>query len=272
MAFTVAQVSDTHLGSGTGLFRPNFARMVAALSQSPPDATVLSGDMSADGAGDPADLKFAAQMCRALGPTHAVPGNHDVGDAAHRDPLQPVTDARLAEFRKYFGPDRWVLDRDGWRLLGLNSQVMGAHPEETAQIAFIENALETLEDRRLAVFLHKSVFIHDPAETDFAYWTVPAGARRALRPLLEHPALRLVASGHLHIRHAEQRGRVWYHWAPSVAFVVRPEDQPGLPGERICGALLHRFDTDGVTTTVLRPEWLEQPFIHEVTPDMTAPD
>ncbi len=269
MAFTIAQVSDTHLAAESALFRGNFARIEAAVVALKPDVTVLSGDMSFDGAGTPADLASAAMACRGFGPVYAVPGNHDVGDPRHRNPQQPVTDATLAHFRQHFGPDRWMFDRPGWRVLGLDSQIMNAHESEAAQADFIIEALATLGTRNLAVFLHKPVFVQHVAETAFEYWTVPPASRGALHPLLAHPALRLVASGHLHVRHAMERGLVSYQWAPSTAFVVRPEDQPGLPGLRVCGALLHRFGADRVETTLIFPDGLERPFIHEVA---TGPD
>ena len=178
--------------------------------------------------------------------------------------MQPVDDVRLERFGANMGPDRWVVDRDGWRLLGLDSQIMGAHPSEASQARMIEEALATLGERRLAVFIHKPFFATDPEETLFGYWSVPPFARGPLRAVMAHPALRLVASGHLHLYHEQMRGAVNYAWAPSVAFVVAPEAQAGLPGERRCGILMHRFGTDTVTTELVEPPGMERPFIHEV--------
>ena len=270
MPFIVAQISDTHLGAGTALFRSNFEQAAAAVTAARPGLVVASGDVSLDGAERETDLVFAAARFAALlpasstGPLHAVPGNHDVGDHPERAPRQPVTDERLDRFRRHMGPSRWILDRPGWRLLGLDSQVMGAHPAAKAQAGLITEALATLGDRRLAVFIHKPIFTADPAETTFDYWSVPPLARAPLLPLLDHPNLRLVASGHLHLHHRFSRGNVRFVWAPSVAFVVAPGEQPGLPGERVCGALLHRFGDDAVDTELLVPAGMERPFIHEV--------
>ena len=265
MPFTVAQVSDTHLGAATDLFRANFDRIATAMEAARPHLVVATGDVSLDGAERVADLAFAAwQFSRLSVPLRAVPGNHDVGDHPERAPRQPVSDTRLDQFRRHMGPSHWVLDRPGWRLLGLDSQVAGAHPAESAQARLIADALYTLEDRRLAVFIHKPIFTADPADTVFDYWSVPPFARGPMLPLLDHPALRLVASGHLHLHHRFTRGAARYVWAPSVAFVVASEEQPGLPGERACGALLHRFGTDAVETELLVPKGMDTPFIHEV--------
>lgn len=264
MPFTLAQISDTHLGVSTPLFRDNFGRIAAALALSRPDLVVATGDVSLDGADREADLAYAQAAFAQLGPVHAVPGNHDVGDHPELAPGQPVSTARLDRFRRHMGPDRWVLDRGNWRLLGLNSQVMGAHAEEQAQAGMILDALETLGDRRLAVFIHKPLFAADPDETGFDYWSVPPFARGALRPLMVHPALRLVASGHLHVHHEAWRGGARYVWAPSAGFIVAPEEQAGLPGARPCGILLHRFLEDAVATSLVVPPGMTTPYIHEV--------
>lgn len=265
MVFTLAQVSDTHLGAGTPLFRANFARVEAALDAARPDMVVATGDVSLDGADSDADLAYAAAAFGRLpGPVHAVPGNHDVGDHPERAPAQPVDDVRLDRFRRHMGPDRWVVDAGHWRLLGLNSQVMGAHAEADDQAALIADALATLDGRRLAVFIHKPFFAAEPDETLFDYWSVPPFARAPLRPILAHPALRLVASGHLHVHHEATRGPVRFAWAPSSAFVVAPEGQAGLPGTRPCGILLHRFGDDTVETTLVTPAGMEVPYFHEI--------
>ena len=265
MAFTLAQISDTHLGAGTQLFRANFERVAAALDGLRPDALVHTGDVSLDGADRDADFAFAAAAhARLPGPLLCVPGNHDAGDHPERAPRQPVTGERLDRFRRHFGRDRWVEDRDGWRLLGLNSQVMGAHPEADGQADMVADALATLDGRRLAVFIHKPFFAAGPDEDGFDYWSVPPFARGPVRALMAHPALRLVASGHLHLHREEVRGPVRYAWAPSVAFIVDPLEQPELPGERPCGFLVHEFGADSVATRLVVPDGMERTWIHEV--------
>ncbi|GAC1342974.1 MAG: metallophosphoesterase [Acetobacteraceae bacterium] len=265
MPFIVAQISDPHLGARTPLFRDNFARVVRTLEQVRPELVIATGDVSLDGADREDDLAYAAESFAALpAAVHAVPGNHDVGDHPERAPLQPVSDMRLDRFRRTMGRDRWVIDRENWRLLGLNSQVMGAHPDEADQAAMIEAALADLGERRLAVFIHKPFFAADPAETLFDYWSVPPFARAPLRPIMAHPNLRLVASGHLHLHRETTLGRVRYAWAPAVSFIVAPDEQPDLPGDRPCGVLLHRFAADDVGTELLVPPGMERPYIHEV--------
>lgn len=264
--FTLAQISDTHLGANTQLFRRNFETVAARLAGSPPDLIIASGDVTLDGADSEADFAFTrAAYNRLPRPVLSVPGNHDVGDHPEIMPRQPVSTERLERFRRHMGADRWSVDREGWRILGLNSQIMGSsHVEEAAQAAFIADQLDSLGERRLAVFLHKPIFVATPDDTTFDYWSVPPFARHTLAPLLAHPALRLVGSGHLHLHHEAMRGAARLAWAPSIAFIVAEDEQPSLPGARPCGYLLHRFDGEVVTTETIVPDGMEQPFIHEV--------
>ncbi len=264
--FTVAQISDTHLGAGTALFRHNFTCMAKALNAAPPDLLIATGDVTLDGADSEADFAFTADCYAQLPPpVLAVPGNHDVGDHPERAPRQPVNAERIERFRRHMGADRWALDRAVWRLLGLNTQVMGSGiAEEATQLEFIAEQLATLGDRRLAVFLHKPFFLADPADPVFDYWSVPPFARAPLAPLFNHPALRLVASGHLHLHHVQQRGAATLAWAPSVGFIVAPEEQKDVTGERPCGWLLHCFGEDTVETTLVAPPEMTRPYFHEV--------
>jgi len=256
---TILQVTDSHLSSRKDFFRDNFERIRAIVEAAPPELTVASGDLSLDGADHGEDLAFAATaLGRFPGPLMALPGNHDTGSHIHTMPKQPFDDARLARFQAHCGAGRGLHDLPGWRIIGLNSEVMGTgHPEEVAQARFIAEAADTAGERRIALFLHKPVFVTGLDDQTFDYWSVPPHARAVLAPLLEHPGLRLVASGHLHLHHEFTRGRVAYVWAPPLSFVVEEEDQRGLPGARHCGALLHHLQEDHVETELLRPDGME---------------
>jgi len=263
---TILQLSDAHLSPRNELFRGNVALIRALAEASPPDLTVASGDLSLDGADRDDDMAFAAAAHRAFpGPLLALPGNHDTGSHAHTMPKQPFDEARLARFRAHLGEGRGVHDLPGWRVIGLNSEVMGTgHPGEVAQVRFIAEAADTAGERRIALFLHKPIFVTELDDPTFDYWSVPPHARAALAPLLEHPGLRLVASGHLHLHHEVTRGHVLYAWAPPLSFVVDPAEQEGLPGARYCGALLHHLHEDHVETLLLRPEGMAVPVLNDI--------
>jgi alkaline phosphatase D len=268
----ILQLSDAHLSPRNTLFRGNLARIRALAEAAPPDLVVASGDLSLDGADREEDLALAAELHRAFpAPLLALPGNHDVGSHPRTMPQQPFDTARLDRFRAHLGAGRGVVDLPGWRVIGANTEVMGTgHPEEAAQAAFLAEAAAGAGERRIALFLHKPVFVTEPEDPTFDYWSVPPLARAALAPVLEHPGLRLVASGHLHLHHRFTRGRVAFAWAPPLSFIVHPAEQEGLPGERVCGALLHRLHEDHAETVLLSPEGTETPGLDELR-DQTYP-
>jgi alkaline phosphatase D len=263
---TILQISDAHLSPRSPLFRANFEALRRMAEAASPDLVVATGDLSLDGADHGEDLAFAAELHRAFpAPLLAVPGNHDVGSHARTMPHQPVDAARMARFRAHLGEGHGVADLPGWRIVALNSEVMGTGlPDEAAQAEALAHYATGAGDRRIALFLHKPVFVTEPHDPTFDYWSVPPQARPALAPLLDHPALRLVASGHLHLHHEFRRGAVAFAWAPAVSFIVNPAEQPGLPGARLCGALLHRLHADHVETELLVPADAEVPCLDDI--------
>lgn len=272
MVPTVLQLSDAHLSPRNSLFRANVARVRDAVAAAPPDLVVASGDLSLDGADRDEDLALAAAIHADFpAPLLALPGNHDTGSHPRTMAAQPFDTQRLDRFRRHCGAGRGLHDLPGWRVIGLNSEVMGTgHPEEAAQAAFIALAVADLGPRRIALFLHKPVFVTEPEDPDFDYWSVPPQARAALAPILAHPNLRLVASGHLHLHHEFARGPVRYVWAPPLSFVVNAADQPGMPGQRRTGALLHRLHADHVETVLVAPPGMEAP-LHDDIRHLTYP-
>lgn len=263
---TILQITDAHLSPRNALFRDNLDRIRRAVADDPPDLVVATGDLSLDGADRDEDMAFAAELHRAFpAPLMALPGNHDVGSHPGTQPDQPVTGPRLARFRDHLGPGRAVVDLPGWRVIGLNTEVMGTGiAEEAAQEAFLDEAIAGAGARRIAMFLHKPVFVTTPQDDAFDYWSVPPPARARLAALIDHPALRLVASGHLHLHHEFAIGRVAFTWAPALSFHVHPREQQGLPGLRHGGALLHHLHEDHVETRLIQPEGVATVLLDEV--------
>ncbi|MBK1659690.1 metallophosphoesterase family protein [Paracraurococcus ruber] len=269
---TILQISDAHLSPRNALFRRNLALIQEWAEAHQPELVVASGDLSLDGADSTEDLEFAVALLRRLpAPVLAIPGNHDTGSHPRTMPDQPVNATRLARFRLTVGPDWWMQDQPGWRVLGLNTEIMGSGlPDESQQAAFIADAAAGAGNRRLAVFLHKPAFVTAPDDPSFDYWSVPPQARPTLAPLLSHPGLRLVASGHLHLYREEMRGAARFAWAPALSFLVEPEMQAGLPGERLLGTLVHRLHADHAETTLLSPDGIETRWLEQIR-DQTYP-
>lgn len=156
----------------------------------------------------------------------------------------PTSRRRIAAHAAVLGPTFWVEDMPGWRLIGINSQVIGtATAAEQAQAALLAEALLTAGTRRLAVFLHKPAFLDGPDEPAAGYWTVPP----------------------------EERGAVLHARAPATSFLVGPALMPDpRGGERRLGVLRHRFGVDHVECdAVPLPEAepiLLDPIAHEIYP------
>ncbi len=256
--FTVLQISDTHLSQRVPRFNANWAIASRVVASQAVELIVHTGDAALDGPDHASDLGFAAAALRsgigAEGPRlRCIPGNHDVGDRPVIAPHQPTTDKRVAAHAAALGPASWVEDPPGWRLIGINTQVLGTGTAaEEAQAGMLAEASLTLGERRLALFLHKPPFLHHASEPEAGYWTVPPGERSVLAPLLEHPQLRLVASGHLHVQRLARKGRVMHAWSAATSFMVGPALMPDTHGgERCLGVLRHRFTRDDVETEAL---------------------
>ena len=87
---------------------------------------VRTGDLGVDAAGQQVDLCASRDWLAGLGaPIHCVPGMHDVGDRIEINPRQPVNNDQLRLCRDAIDPDRWLMDRQGWRLIGLNAMFFG---------------------------------------------------------------------------------------------------------------------------------------------------
>jgi 3',5'-cyclic AMP phosphodiesterase CpdA len=270
----IIQISDTHLSRGKPHFTDNWRPLAAWIAIQNPDLVIHTGDVTVDGADVEDDLRHAAELMRSLGVRfRAVPGNHDVGDAGH--PRQPVTDERLVRWRAYFGRDRWVEDVEGVRLVGLDAMLFGSgNREEAAQSAWLDAVMESYEDRRIAWFLHRPLFLDSPGEPDTGYWSVKPGPRARLIELVRRHSVALVASGHLHKAHQTVCDGTRYIWAPASSFLVGPEIQPPMPGEKRLGAVIYEIDGTALEPSIsdipgLAPYWIDD-VIDEVYPRPAA--
>ena len=170
-AIRLVHVSDTHLSATHGYFAMNWDGFVADMRAAPPDFLVHGGDIAFNGPVAEDDLRYAAERIAALGVSwRAVPGNHDTGEAPGFSRLkQPVTEARMAAWRQHVGPQWWVQDLDAWRLVGLDTSLMGSGlAAEAEQRAFFEAALAERHGRPVMLFIHMPPFLENPED---AAWT-----------------------------------------------------------------------------------------------------
>jgi hypothetical protein len=248
MTFRIAQISDSHLSAAKPFFVESFRRIGEAIRAAAPDLVLNSGDVSLDGASDDADLAAARALHDELGlPLRFLAGNHDVGDcvegASHGESV--IDETRRARYCAHFGADFWTLDVPGWRLLGIDTQLLGSGlAADLDQDRAIREAAGTLDGRRLALFVHRPLFDRSPDETEVGGRFLHPAPRRALLDALGKAAPGLVASGHVHqFRHTTHID-CSHVWGPSTGFVIPDHRQPRY-GLKEVGYVEHQFEPDG---------------------------
>lgn len=259
MTFVIAHITDTHLSPAKPMFHENFALIADAIRRDAPDLVINTGDISLNGADLREDLEGALAMHEALGlPWAAVPGNHDIGDNQEIARKQPINAERRARFVDVFGPDFWMRDVPGWRLLGLNSLLMGSDLDAAAeQEAFIAEAVAGLGDRHLAIFLHKPLFQDSADETEISGTFVNPAPRDRLRAALGDARPKLVCSGHLHEYREQEKDGARLVWGPAPSFTISDWFLPTHGGVHIVGYVRVALSPDGgVETRLIQPEGL----------------
>jgi len=252
----ILQISDTHLAHDNAVFEANFDAAKAMAATLSVDLVINTGDLSLDGSEREEDLEHAAARHREISlETLIIPGNHDVGETfGLGDPAQAISAARLERYRHYFGPDWWVRDIGTWRLIGLNSMLLGSGlPDERVQVEAVAEAISQHGSRSVAVFMHKPLYLQQVDEASQGYFTVPPDFRGGLGPIIDHPAVRLVSTGHLHQCAVHIRGPRTHVWAPSTAFVAGPMRRQQLGGEHEIGVVLHELGNGIVKSQIVTP-------------------
>jgi 3',5'-cyclic AMP phosphodiesterase CpdA len=251
----IVVLSDIHLSPTHGFFWQNWcvAREFADAARA--DAVVINGDLAINGPDSDAEIAFAGTALKSLRtPVVALPGNHDVGDEPPgQDPDQIIDATRLARWDSAFGTDRWTLDAGSWRLVGLNAQLFGSGlAREKAQNQWLDAQLDAAAGRRIALVLHKPLFLEDPADDVATTACMVPAARARLLNRLHRPEVRLIISGHLHQYRDRTLGGLRHLWVPAVAFAA-PQDRGGDPR---CGIAVLNFSRESVEITIERPRGL----------------
>jgi 3',5'-cyclic AMP phosphodiesterase CpdA len=268
----IAQVSDPHLGADVD--QPRQAAALAALESLATalptldlDAVIVSGDVIIDDPDDQRDHKFAHNVLARLDlPVWIVPGNHDVGDHRVRAGLPPdwhgaeVTSVRVRAWHALWGRSYWRHDVPGWRLYGLNSQVMGSGlAEEADQWSWLHlelgELLESHPSTLVAVFMHEGVIAPRMTPPRDAWMNVPTDSGSALLEMLGRVDLRLIASGHTHRHASEETMGIWHVTAPSITgpIPLRPDMLQAI-GHREPGVLVYTFAPGGFTFEFMTTE------------------
>jgi 3',5'-cyclic AMP phosphodiesterase CpdA len=245
MTTTIAQISDTHLSDDRPFFNANFERLAETLRAAKPDLVINTGDATLDGCDRESDLYRAKAMHDALGlPYHIIPGNHDTGDSRNVGSKQAIDDIRRERYLQVFGADCWSHDVPGWRLIGINAQLLDSDlPAEGEQTDFLRDVLAGAQSRAIALFLHKPLFQNTIDEPEVGSWFLTHKARNSLLGTIGGADVRLIASGHLHL-FRETTPSMRHVWAPSTSFILPEYFEPNW-GPKIVGYVEHRLHEDG---------------------------
>ena len=255
-AFTVLQVSDTHLSRTHAYFQDNWEVFLDCVAEEKPDFVFVTGDMCFNGPMNPDDLAYArGQIGRLPVPWRAIPGNHDIGDTPPDAKLKhPMNAASRTAYREHFGEESWVEDLGEWRFVGLNAQLMDSGlPGEAEQMRLLEEALSSAGKRSRALIVHKPLFNTDAAETDQSPAALFPAARAKVLSLCDRYGVKLVASGHRHCYRSLRYGRTQLVWAPATAFIDTSKRNDGVRLIRRLGYVRYRFEGRKFTHALVEP-------------------
>ncbi len=234
MSFRFAVLADSHFHTHNGpaqaewasdqSFNVRNAAAVRMVNQAGPRFVVhlgdiphpLPGSVEHDGALDVAATTYA----RLVAPALFVPGNHDVGDKPHPwAPAPSVSAEKHESFIKRWGPAWWAVEREGLRLIGIDTPVLNSGlPLEAEQWEWLERVL--VPGPRTFVFLHYPPFLLSPDEPEH-YDNLAEPARARLLGLLQSASVEAVFCGHVHHPFWNRYANFDLYILPSTAF-VRP--------------------------------------------------
>ena len=250
----IVQVSDIHLSPTHAWFQDNYDVFVDEMHADPPDFIFVTGDVCVNGPDRDWEFAYARQQLDRLPvPWRAIPGNHDAGDTPPDERNNhPLTEPLRATFRQHVDADWWVQDLGNWRFIGLNAQLIDSGlPSEPDQWSFLEAALADAGERRLAIWLHKPLFVRDPeAQGRMLTALFPEGRARMIDLCVRH-GVALVGSGHLHRFRRVTLGETKLVWAPATSFLMGARKV--VPGVARLGYMRYRFSRRSFTAQFVEP-------------------
>lgn len=247
----IVVISDPHLSPTHGFFWDNWRRACVAVNRMSPDAVIVSGDLCINGPESDAEMVFAGRALRGLDPpVYAVPGNHDVGDEPPgQEPDQIINSQRLQRWKSVFGVDRFAFDLGGWRMIGINAQLLGSGlPQEREQDAWLDGEFARTSSP-IMLILHKPLFLQSADESETTASSVNPEPRARLLHRLRCSPVQVVVSGHLHCHRDVVRYGLRHVWAPSTAFLLH--GHVASDAAPVVGILSVTFDEGGVRVEVI---------------------
>ena len=246
----IIQITDTHLRRGCAESAPGWQDTVDLIATRRPDLVIHTGDIVWD---DPHAIDDHGFAMEALGsicvPVRAVPGNHDIGDGP---PIEVGPDlALLPRFEAHYGVSHWVETLGGWRIVGINSLLLGTGTTaEADHWLWLEETLHGGAGRPIALFMHKPPFVVDPDEREDSSAAIPVAARQRFWSTIARAPVRLIACGHRHEYRTTHCDGVGIVWGPTTTALLSERTPPLTDGHYAAGCveyvlaggtIIHRF-------------------------------
>lgn len=195
-AHVFVQLADPQLGMGGYEHDVDtLKRAVEALNALKPDFVVICGDLVHATASAEALKDFREIMSGLEAPYYCAAGNHDIGS--------PPTEETLARYRKMIGKDYFAVDRDGLRVVVINTQLWKTpvEGETEAHDAWLRETLADARTQGLPVIVagHHPLFLKE-AEEDEEYFNIPTETRLEFLRLFKESGVCAVLTGHAHRR------------------------------------------------------------------------
>lgn len=226
----IAFVTDLHLSGTRPYYQDNWELVLEWIEEETPDLVVVGGDVVLSDPDDEGDHEFArAQLDRIPTPWLVIPGNHDVGEniVSGGKGQKKVDEARRRRWLDLYGPDFWRRDVGEWTLIGVNAQIVngdGLAADEEQKAFLAEAAAATPDDRPIALFVHKPLFMDHPSETDVHGHCLELHARRQLLAPFADKRLVFTACGHKHQYRSFGMDGLLHIWAPATSSINFPPD------------------------------------------------
>lgn len=213
----LVQLSDLHIGGNENGVDPvpRLEAVIEAIRSLPnrPDAALVSGDLTDDGAAE--NYRVAHELLGRLDlPLHVLPGNHDDrGRIRQVFELSGIGDE----------PVNYSVDVGELRLVVLDSIVPGQDPGsyDAARLRWLDEELSAKPEQPTLLAAH-----HPPLATGIAEWDEINLLEKDREELAEvvarHPQLRAIVGGHLHRVAASAIAGCPVLAAPSTYLQVRP--------------------------------------------------
>jgi len=193
-AYQFIQLADPQLGMGGYEHDVETLKLaVEAINKVNPDFVVICGDLVHETASETAFQDFKEIIGGLKVPFYCAAGNHDLGS--------PPTGETLARYRELIGKDYYAVERNGLRIVVINTQLWKTPvEEETAQHdAWVEKRLAEARAKNLPVIIvgHHPLYVKEPGE-DEEYYNIPLETRSKFLRLFKESGVIAILTGHAH--------------------------------------------------------------------------